>query len=212
MHDLEFEVLEEQYMRILSETSQTVSEAVVIALTRKDPLIIKKLGFHCDNNGNITLSEALIPCIDSKNIVQTLVTVSLLTWWIQDHPSRLMTLFGHRLIDKYTAKHAITCHKGCDKCCHISVNVFEDELYLIKEYVLKNSLPTYHTKLGACRFLQDKSCLIYEIRPISCRNHITPKGANCKNLDKAPHIIMKETALFISAMINVYELFKIHIE
>jgi len=205
MRDMKFQILEKQYISLLSEKNKKVSEMVILALTKKDPHTIKKLGFLCDDKGDIFLAEALNPCINNENVVEILTTLSLLTTWIKSHSTRSMTLFSHYLIDKSTSGLSLTCHKGCDACCHRSINIFYDELLLIKEYVSKNSL-TIENNQDACCFLKDKICSIYDVRPISCRNHITQNGLNCMDSSSTPHIIIKGNTLFISAMINIYNL------
>jgi hypothetical protein len=82
-------------------------------------------------------------------------------------------------------KKEIQCKAGCTACCHIELEVSEDEAALMIQYCQDNGIGIdleYLTKqsatgrktfseLSRCVFLKDNLCSIYPVRPIACRKH-----------------------------------------
>ncbi len=100
--------------------------------------------------------------------------------------------------DKVSSKHstAMKCKEGCSKCCFTDISVFEVESERINEWVnslseerrseLKNLWATPNES-GACSFLYNDRCTIYEARPIICRTQGAPLFVQVDNtLDYCP--------------------------
>lgn len=75
-------------------------------------------------------------------------------------------------------KQALVCKKGCSKCCYVDLSVFELEADNIKNWfsaLSKQNQKAIKSKLeltkseGACSFLRNEECAIYEARPLICR-------------------------------------------
>lgn len=82
----------------------------------------------------------------------------------------------------------ITCTKGCSMCCHINVDITEDEASLLYEVMKSDkvqpnyermekqiSMPVEELKYAdrACMFLgEDDACKVYEYRPSACRKYM----------------------------------------
>lgn len=109
----------------------------------------------------------------------------------------------YRLADFYISQDfnvfntKVACHKGCSFCCRIPVNVSEDEVNYILDYVKKNDISINfknrdkknpaNNKFETCVFLdtQKNTCKIYKARPIACRKHfVTTTAEHCKDLSE----------------------------
>ncbi len=72
----------------------------------------------------------------------------------------------------------MACKKGCDLCC-LNFDVFPIEFDAIKKQI-KEEYPEVLNKTeravekGACIYLKDHQCSIYNARPIICRTHGFP--------------------------------------
>ena len=71
-----------------------------------------------------------------------------------------------------------TCKNGCSRCCHTDISVFAVEANPIREWfkgldsAKKETLSARWNEPrqpGACAFLRNDSCTIYEARPLICR-------------------------------------------
>lgn len=65
------------------------------------------------------------------------------------------------------------CSK-CGECCTNLLPVCKDEINQIQAYVLKNNIkPQLHmlvmTNMLTCPYFDGKKCLIYEVRPLICK-------------------------------------------
>jgi len=100
--------------------------------------------------------------------------------------------------DKIQAKYPnqMECKSGCAKCCYTDISVFDVEANLIREWFnkldenfkkeLKNIWSNKNNE-GACSFLYEEKCTIYEVRPIICRTQGAPLFlANENVLDFCP--------------------------
>lgn len=76
------------------------------------------------------------------------------------------------------AKLKSQCKNGCSKCCYTDISVFEVEASNIKKWFSALSLDQQEVikskwneprSEGACIFLRNESCTIYEARPLICR-------------------------------------------
>ncbi len=117
-------------------------------------------------------------------------------------PNPILTLqqnasdFFNKVSQKYST--SMECKKGCSQCCMTDISVFDIEADRIREYVktvaLDNekkrqlkSLWEVKTEEGACHFLVDKQCTIYEARPVICRTQGLPLFLSTENsLDFCP--------------------------
>jgi Fe-S-cluster containining protein len=84
-------------------------------------------------------------------------------------------------VKEHEAEHNVklACRKGCDSCCRTDVPLYPLELVCIYWYAsekitgetrkeLKERL-MFHMKSRPCPFLAKGECVIYEVRPVSCR-------------------------------------------
>ncbi len=100
--------------------------------------------------------------------------------------------------DKVHAKYKdqMKCKVGCSKCCYTDISVFEVESAHITEWFnaqseeKKQELKTLWqtpVEAGACSFLYEDCCTIYEARPIICRTQGAPLFIQSENvLDYCP--------------------------
>lgn len=100
--------------------------------------------------------------------------------------------------DKIQAKHSASmeCKKGCSKCCHTDISVFGVEAERISEWFSalerkdqeeRKSLWSTQNVPGACTFLYNDQCTIYEARPLICRTQGLPLFVASENvLDYCP--------------------------
>jgi len=98
----------------------------------------------------------------------------------------------------------IACGAGCSYCCHIEVGLGVSEVMLIKRYLetarrdrleqIKTKLRHTRRQVGdmvgierkaarvMCPLLDDHgSCLIYEVRPLSCRAFVSCDRSACED-------------------------------
>lgn len=79
------------------------------------------------------------------------------------------------------AKPFTACGKGCSDCCNQNVMISETEAKFITEAIstqpiqLESSIIHDEKKfLGvACTFLKNNACSIYDVRPYTCRKHLS---------------------------------------
>ena len=100
--------------------------------------------------------------------------------------------------DKIYQKHSdsMKCKEGCSKCCFTDISVFEVEAQRVRDWFLELAPESQtHLKdlwktepvLGACSFLYNDSCSIYEARPVICRTQGAPLFVQADNvLDYCP--------------------------
>jgi Fe-S-cluster containining protein len=70
----------------------------------------------------------------------------------------------------------IKCRNGCDLCC-IDFSLFPVEFYFILNELKKGNFKpesVVNTENEICIFLKNRSCTIYQQRPIMCRTHGLP--------------------------------------
>ena len=73
------------------------------------------------------------------------------------------------------------CKAGCSQCCFVDLTVFKVEADHIETWfkqhpqkeILKEAWKTASVP-GACTFLKDDQCTIYEVRPLICRSQGLP--------------------------------------
>lgn len=87
-----------------------------------------------------------------------------------------------QFFDHYEKKFekSMKCKKGCSACCYTDLSIFTVEADRIKEWFndlaseeksrLRN-LWQSPVQSGACAFLYNDECTIYDSRPIICRSH-----------------------------------------
>lgn len=100
--------------------------------------------------------------------------------------------------DKISAKYSaeMKCQAGCSKCCFTDISIFEVESERIKDWfsslsdeAQKELQELWLTKneAGACSFLYNDRCSIYEARPVICRTQGAPLFiASTNTLDYCP--------------------------
>ena len=100
----------------------------------------------------------------------------------------------------------VACKKGCSWCCRgVKVEVQAAEALVIAERIsldqrLRSALEAAASKRrtmkttalaasrAACPFLDQDRCAIYDIRPITCRNHCCTDAAGCKRAFERPEL------------------------
>lgn len=108
------------------------------------------------------------------------------------------------IIKEFFAKSGTTasCKEGCSFCCHIPVDISEDEAAVIADYCTKNKIPISGAYLinqiskklqvgklvpdAACVFLKENRCSIYPVRPMNCRKYfVYSPAALCEKASKS---------------------------
>lgn len=101
--------------------------------------------------------------------------------------------YFHKSIDEISKEfleknNNVSCKKGCSSCCHINVDIFNEEAKIIYDYLVENKIDVSIEYLknqmsidnkdrsvfiqgSACVFLKNKECSIYNIRPINCKKY-----------------------------------------
>lgn len=102
--------------------------------------------------------------------------------------------FFDKIAQKYSSE--MKCKAGCSKCCYTDISVFRVESERINEWFLfqdvskqKELKDLWATKNepGACCFLYEDKCSIYESRPVICRTQGAPLFLATENvLDYCP--------------------------
>jgi Fe-S-cluster containining protein len=102
--------------------------------------------------------------------------------------------FFDKTIQKFSQE--MKCKEGCSKCCYTDISIFKVESERIKEWFhsqdelkKKELKELWSTKnfAGACSFLYDERCTIYEARPVICRTQGVPLFLATENvLDYCP--------------------------
>ncbi len=102
--------------------------------------------------------------------------------------------FFDKIYSKYSA--SMKCSLGCSKCCYTDISVFEVEIQRIKDWFItlevgkqNELLELWKTPVetGACTFLYNDRCSIYEARPVICRTQGAPLFVQADNvLDYCP--------------------------
>lgn len=117
---------------------------------------------------------------------------------------------AHALIDEQNVHHAevaVTCQKGCAYCCHLEVEITEDDAELVADAIINGKLSYDAEKLQAQAARADKadiwlkgaiaenrcimldasgSCRIYEHRPSTCRKHaVLGPAKDCAELSES---------------------------
>lgn len=100
--------------------------------------------------------------------------------------------------EKISQKHstAMECKAGCSKCCMTDISVFDIEADRIAEWFSLLSVEKQNeltqlwqtpNEAGACSFLYEGLCSIYEARPLICRTQGLPLYVASENvLDYCP--------------------------
>lgn len=136
----------------------------------------------------------------------------------------------HELIDMEVDQNShikISCQKGCSACCHLEVEITEDEAAVLIEGIkagIDIDLDRLHDlaqrnkrdekwNLGAvpenrCVFLSEQgSCKAYHYRPAACRKAMVISNPNqCAVLDgKVDPVYMPKAEIIFSAALNLSE-------
>ncbi len=97
--------------------------------------------------------------------------------------------FFDKVYQKYSSQ--MKCSKGCSKCCMTDISIFEVEAQRIRDWFKilsvdqqKNLIENWTTPnpVGACHFLINDRCSIYEARPVICRTQGAPLFIKSENL------------------------------
>ena len=89
--------------------------------------------------------------------------------------------FFDKISTKYSSE--MKCKEGCSKCCFTDISIFQVESERIKEWFKTLELEVQErlkalwltkNESGACAFLYDNKCTIYEARPVICRTQGAP--------------------------------------
>jgi hypothetical protein len=130
----------------------------------------------------------------------------------------------HKSISQSDKK--IVCHKGCSVCCYQTIPLSIIESIGIKFYV--QTILTEESRLllvkkfdeynKICLFIVDDSCIIYPLRPISCRRYIVTSQCCSLNEDPTttrPNDVLEPSREFLYQSIKItlpfYESQNIHL-
>lgn len=103
----------------------------------------------------------------------------------------------------------VKCKAGCTYCCNLSVSVQPYEIFLINSFIttsfsktkkqdLLSALNDHKTRLSqlpkqehltlniTCPLLSGGCCMIYQVRPFSCRNYYSLDVSSCKRSFENP--------------------------
>ena len=102
--------------------------------------------------------------------------------------------FFEKISNKYSAD--MKCKEGCSKCCYTDISVFKVESERLLAWFNSLSLENQNelqtlwrtpTDKGACTFLYNDRCSVYEARPVICRTQGAPFFLSLENsLDYCP--------------------------
>ena len=104
---------------------------------------------------------------------------------------------------------AADCQKGCAWCCYLEVFAVTHEFLFLRDFTLKHltekqregilerarekvmltlNLPVEEQlKVRAtCPFLEERSCMVYEARPMACRIYLSSSEPSCKREHDRP--------------------------
>jgi Fe-S-cluster containining protein len=120
---------------------------------------------------------------------------------------------AHELIDEQNVKYAdatTTCQKGCAYCCHLEVEITEDDAEVVADAIIRGNLSYDKKRLQAqaerankadiwlkgaipdnrCVLLDESgSCRIYEDRPTTCRKHaVFGPAKDCAELSESLNV------------------------
>lgn len=113
-------------------------------------------------------------------------------------PIEILQENASSFFDKVYTKNSskMACSEGCAKCCYTDISIFEVEADLIRNYFLGlnendkeelKKLWNEKNNQGACSFLYNEKCSIYDVRPIICRTQGLPLHLAIENtLDFCP--------------------------
>lgn len=97
----------------------------------------------------------------------------------------------------------IQCDSNCPYCCYVRVEAFVPELFIIKNYIdkklTKPSSDNIYSRISdlaktgkthdekywtsnniACPFLENNNCIIYDVRPLLCKQNNSTNKNQCK--------------------------------
>lgn len=101
---------------------------------------------------------------------------------------------------------SLQCKKKCSQCCYTDISVFQVEADHIKSLLQSsNKIENSAAPQGACAFLKNDLCTIYEARPLICRTQGLPlyfAEAN-KQIDICPLNIEALTQTKTSDILNL---------
>src|SRR5690625_2399699 len=80
------------------------------------------------------------------------------------------------------------CSK-CGECCSCFLPICQEELDIIQEYVIKNNIKPQTQMLVmqnrlCCPYYNGKKCLIYEVRPLICKEFYCNKKMDIETAKK----------------------------
>lgn len=80
------------------------------------------------------------------------------------------------------------CSK-CGECCSCFLPICQEELDIIQEYVIKNNIKPQTQMLVmqnrlCCPYYNGKKCLIYEVRPLICKEFYCNKKVDIETAKK----------------------------
>lgn len=109
---------------------------------------------------------------------------------LQENASGFFEKISHKYSDQ------MKCKEGCSKCCYTDISIYKVESERIKEWFDSESVEgqkelqniwAKSNEPGACAFLYNDKCTIYEARPVICRTQGAPLFLASENvLDYCP--------------------------
>ncbi len=115
---------------------------------------------------------------------------------LKEKKEKLIKIYNQFEKDVFDFKKQAVCKKGCADCCknmatidlttlegiiiYERIDLFSPSIKIeIKKKLNQNKIEKEHKKLVDCPFLkEDNSCLIYDVRPFSCRWLYSVKKCN----------------------------------
>lgn len=110
--------------------------------------------------------------------------------------------YEHNVAEQAKDLPPLACHKGCGTCCRIQVAATMPEVLMVARYVramaegfrkigidlparlaaAQATAPAASGTMalgGECPFLAEGICVIYPVRPLACRGHVSFDAAAC---------------------------------
>lgn len=106
-------------------------------------------------------------------------------------PTRLLDIYKSIVEGTVEITDNTVCGKcsKCGECCSNFLPICQEELDIIQEYVIKNNIKPQTQMIVmqnrlCCPYYDGKKCLIYEVRPLICKEFYCNKKMDMKTAKK----------------------------